>query len=462
MQQDLTEQRMFPKLSEDLIGQLLAHGREVELNDGDKLFTEGQVGYPFYAVLSGMVRVTRKVGDENQLLAEHGHGSFVGEISMISGSPALATAVAVGPLRVVRLEIEAFRKMIAECSTLAETVLQAMSARSQAIETAQRQQEKLASIGKLAAGLAHELNNPAAAAQRAAASMREHMDRSRDLSLGYDERFAPEQRKALIELKHKLYAQKKPLLTALDQSDREAQVCEWLEAHQFTESWDLSPTLVAAGVTIEHLDRLSEIIPDAKLVGAIGWLESTLRIIDLALEIETSMKRVSELLKSVKVYTRMDEPRSQEVDVHEGIEATLKMFAPRLRGAIALVRAYDASLPLICAYPSQLNQVWTNLIDNALDAMKDVGRLTIRTQREANGGVLVEIGDTGPGIPPALQTRIFEPFFTTKPIGEGTGLGLDICHRIVTRVHGGALGVVSKPGDTRFDVHLPSNPPKEK
>jgi signal transduction histidine kinase len=246
---------------------------------------------------------------------------------------------------------------------------------------------------------------------------------------------------------------KAPKLTAMQASDREDEITDWLDDHDFTDGWQIAPILVAAGLDTAWLDEIGTEAPRVHLESGLRWIAYALETEQLMTEIEDSTDRISNLVAAAKQYSQMDRAEHQLVDVHDGIDSTLVMLGRKL-AEVDVVKEYDRSLPRVPVYAGELNQVWTNLIDNAIGAMSGRGTLTVRTSRE-NDCVLVEVCDTGSGVPPELTERIFEPFFTTKPVGEGTGLGLDISWRIVVKRHGGDLRVVSQPGDTRFEVRLP-------
>jgi signal transduction histidine kinase len=341
---------------------------------------------------------------------------------------------------------------------MAMHLLEGLTIGMRSSQAAVGQRERLLSLGRLSAGLTHELNNPAAAAVRATASLRERVSRMRGklahLASGRVDAAAlqilVEVQEAAVERMAKVQE-----MTTMEVSDLEDTIADWLDDHRVTNSWDLAPALVAAGVDPDWLDEVAAKVSDELISDGLHWVAYALETEQLMNEIEDSTQRISTLVGAAKQYSQVDRAGLQDVVVKEGLISTLIMLGHKLKtGSVTVQKELAPDLPTVPGHPAELNQVWTNLIDNALQAMPDGGVLRIRTARE-DDCVLVEIGDSGSGIPAELRDKIFEPFFTTKPVGEGTGLGLDICYRVITQRHGGDLRVVSVPGDTRFQVRLP-------
>ena len=452
----MNEDALFPKLTSKQIECLLPFGQEVRLEPGETLFAEGDPESEFFVVMEGELRITKLVTGVETTLHVHAAGEFTGALSMFNDGISIATARATKSSRLLRIDRNGFKEMFTACPQVTSTILFAMAERRPEAETLTRQREKLASLGKLSAGLAHELNNPAAAARRAAADLRETLQGLQPLTLKLGELcLSHDVREWLTGFTQEIMARDSAPDAGdpLARSDREDAVCDWLGAHDVPDGWDLAPTLAEAGLDAARLDALAGRVGAAALGDTLAWLNAAVNADALARQVEQSAGRISELVGAIKSYSYMDQAPRQEIDVHEGLDSTLTILGHKLKN-ITVTRKYDRSIPRFPAYGSELNQVWTNLIDNAADAMGGQGRLTVRTACEGDTA-LVEIGDDGPGIPADVLPRIFEPFFTTKAMGQGTGLGLDMSYRIVINRHHGDICVESVPGDTRFQVRLP-------
>jgi signal transduction histidine kinase len=404
-------------------------------------------------VLEGEVRITRAYDRQSILMAVTKAGNYLGEIMILLGIPWLSSVRVSKPARFFRLKEEDFWRMLTTCHGVAREIFRSAANRLRNFEGYTQQREKLVSLGTMAAGLAHEMNNPAAAARRAAAHLQETTDKVQTFLCNLSKVLKAEHWQYLLAAAQEASDGKNPALDHLARSDQAESIAHWLDARGVSSAWDLAPSFVNAGLDTAWLSKVTEALPTESRVDALRWLEARLNLKSLVGQIEQSTGRIGELVKAVKSYSYMDQSPMQEVDVHEGIESTLTMLGHKLKN-VTLVRAFDRSVPRIMAYGSELNQVWTNLIDNAIDAVNGAGKICVGTSFE-HDQVVVEIADDGPGIPAAVQSRMFEPFFTTKSVGAGTGLGLIISNRIVGDRHGGEIEFESKPGETRFKVRLP-------
>jgi signal transduction histidine kinase len=456
---ELRKIAVFADLPEDQLAWLAQRFEEVRVDSGQVYAREGDPLDYLVVILEGEIRIQRHdLPDGPSFTAVAGQVTGLLPFSRLTHY--VGTARTVHPTRVLRLHRNHFPELLQSMPELSRRLVALMSDRIRETTRLETQHDKLMALGKLSAGLAHELNNPAAAARRAASSLLEALEAVRDASLRLLQHPLTNQQREAIAALEREAGQHLPSISPnpLDLSDREDRLTEWLDARGVPEAWKIAPVLAEWCVDITRLEALAAETGDAVLGPALMRIVRILVIYGLVREIDNSTRRISELVHAVKEYSYMDQASLQEVDIRQGLDNTLQIFGHRLKGGVTARRDYDSDLPRVCAYGSELNQVWTNLIDNALDAMGSEGELRIRTARDLDG-VLVEIGDNGPGIPPEIQPRIFDPFFTTKGVGEGTGLGLDTARRIV-RNHHGSIRVESKPGDTRFQVHLPLTQPR--
>ncbi len=458
----LDELRNVPLFAEagDDVQACLAHGSDYWVEAGEWIAREGTPAESWFVLLEGEVLITKKIGDQPMVLDTYTQGTFFGEVPILIGTPYQASGQAIRRSHLFRLARGDFMHMLTTCDGITAQILRTMAWRVQNITQFSKQQEKLAALGKLSAGLAHELNNPAAASYRAAEQLRGSLDELQAHVFTLATQLAPEQITYLAEVRRELIerAANHAFVAAardpLAENDREEAMIACLDAFGGGESWELAPIFVEAGVDARWLHEVVARLPRESAPDVIGWLAAILTTRGLIGTVEHSSGRISELVKAIKAYSYMDQAPLQEVDIHQGLETTLTILHHKIKGGVTIVRDYDRTLPRICAYGGELNQVWTNLLDNAIDAMNGNGQITITTRREPED-IEIEIRDNGPGIPPDIQRHIFEPFYTTKGIGQGTGLGLDAVYRIVVRQHKGDVRVVSQPGDTRFQVRLP-------
>ena len=454
---------LFEKLSDQQLDRLCAEGH-VEIVEPGPVFAEGEAARNLYVLIEGTVILSRKVGSDSvEVNRTSMRGVYAGAFMAYLGDRVPQTynnsLRATERSRFYVLGADCFAQIMNEWFPMPVHLLEGLFFGGRRTQEAINQRERLLALGSLTAGLTHELNNPAAAAVRATASLRERVAGMRSkLKMIAAGKYAPEKLEPLIALQQKAAERvaKAPDLDPLETSDREDEVSDWLEDHGCRDAWQLAPVFVQGGLYSDWLEEVFATVGAEMLEPTLRWLNYTVETELLMNEIEDSTTRVSTLVGAARQYSQLDRAPFQVVDVHDLLSSTLLMMSAKLKD-LTVVKHYDKTLPPVPAYAAELNQVWTNLIDNAAQAMHGQGTLTVTTGRDGDC-ILVEIGDTGPGIPPDVQNRIFEPFFTTKPVGEGTGLGLDIAWRIVVNKHHGDIGVESVPGDTRFQVRLPIQP----
>ncbi|WP_216595545.1 ATP-binding protein [Myxosarcina sp. GI1] len=457
---------LFQKLSSIEREELENTCHQVAYSLGETIFSQGELTKYFYIVLEGEVQISRKIDSQEIHIANYGRDMFFGEVPILAGEKHLANGTAViGTLLAVFSE-EYFWQMLFSYPSVRKVILGHMAVRFQELQTQSLQHEKLIGLGTLAAGLAHELNNPASAACSAVIQLKKLAPKLYAQSLRCIEQLlTSEQLTILIKLEQEAIAHILQTCSydPLEQLDLEDELIIWLEAHNVSRGEQIAPNLVMGGITTQKLSIL-DTLDSNTLNYFFSSLETSLIQASLLATLKESVNRISTIVDSVKSYSYVDRDpvKKNNTCIHQGLNNTLVILKYKLEQQnVSVVRNYETDFPLIRANGGSLNQVWTNLIDNAIDALdKQInGKITITTSKLENY-ILVEIADNGPGIPKAIQTRIFEPFFTTKEIGRGTGMGLDLVYRIVAIEHQGNIDCLSKPGETKFQIKLPINSEK--
>lgn len=472
---------LFEHLTNEQLDMLCAHG-QIDTFPAGMLCKEGDPATCFYVMIDGELVMTKRSGGVDiETNRTSQRGVYCGAWSAYIPNEEhvyQASVKLTRPSRMFVLDASAFAAFMESQFPMAVHLLEGHMVGGLRQRQILDQREKLLALGTITAGLTHQLNNPAAATARAVEDLREGVGKMRHkLAMVAEGKFTPEALRMLVTIQDEVAEQvakaNRQELTALESSDREDQMGDWLDDHGIIGGWDYAPTFVEAGLDIDWLERVSATVDDAlgdggaatpMLQSAIGWLKYTIDTELRIQEIGEASRRISALLAGAKQYSQMDRGVYQSANVHELLRSTMMMFGDKVGMAgkgkpITLVKEMDHSLPEILCYPGDLNQVWTNIIDNAIQAMDGHGTLTVRSMLEGENLVRIEICDDGPGIPAEIIDRIFTPFFTTKAVGQGTGLGLDLAWRVVVEKHHGNLSVQSKPGDTRFIICLPLQAP---
>ena len=454
----LKTDKLFPKLNDHQMLCAVEAGEELHLHDGQVIFREGATRADFFVVLEGKIKVTRLGHGGEDLLAIHERGDFTGTTDLLTGGAATATGYALGPTRVARVPAERFNDLILACPEMRNLLIPALTERRNAENAITTQQQKLAALGKMSAGLAHELNNPAAAARRSAQTLTVALDLVEELCCDLLNSILARESKSGVALTEicELARRETKEIDPLERGDREDELCRWLKTLDVPQPWDAAASLVSAGLTREQLEPLGTGVPPKLARKLLAWLAKDIEMRITCRDLQDSTGRISDIVGAMKSYTYMDQGQAKTpVDLNAGISVTCTILRHKAKKKSLRVEKCFGELPQIMAFGGELNQVWTNLLDNAIDAAPEGGHIRIRTALEGDQA-LVEITDNGAGIAPENRPRIFEPFFTTKGVGEGTGLGLDTTYRIVKN-HRGDINFDSEPGRTTFTVRLPIN-----
>ncbi|MEU5860746.1 MULTISPECIES: ATP-binding protein [unclassified Nonomuraea] len=458
---------LFERLTDEQLAKLAASGRVRSYAQDEDIVRQGEPAECFAVLLEGEVQMINETVSAGTVAMPRASqpGVYGGATSAYLGDRAPETYQhtlrATAPSRIFLLPAKKFAYIVAEWFPMAMHLLDGMMSGGRMQREIIDRRQRLTALGTITAGLTHELNNPAAAAVRAVSELRSLIKASRiQLAQLAEDGIPPEKLRTLIEAQEACTSNlgNQPQRSPLEISDAEDELGEALEDVGVQDAWELAPALVNAGFTADYLQKIRGKVGEEHTPAALHWLAEAIEISQMLNEVTEATERITSLIRSAKQYSQMDRAPFQMIDVHDLLDSTIAIFRGKVPPGVSVVTDYDRTLPLIPCYAGELNQVWTNLIHNALDAMGDEGTLTVRTAHDEDEAI-VEIGDTGPGVPDAIKDRIFEPFFTTKSVGEGTGLGLDISYRIVAGRHGGEIKVRSVPGETWFEVRLPLREP---
>jgi signal transduction histidine kinase len=446
---------LFSDLPDSALQEMCGHVEEVHLSAGDILFEEGNIGKHAYVIREGQIEIfTRFAGRKVPLAVRH-EGEVIGEISLLEATPRTASGQAVTDSSLIAIGHHLLDELLDTSPSVARTMLKTIIMRLQSSEATLLQSKKMAQLGTFTAGIAHELNNPASSVQRGSEQLRDCLQEHQAVLFEIRAlELTPEQADRLKSLGAQVLdrAIEQPEFSPIERLDRELELESWFE-NRGIDRWDFISNLINLGFDPSSLQEIATHYPSQALPIILRWITleyETYRLLD---EIHQGAGRISEIIQALKSYAYLDQAPTQEIDIHDGLKNTLVILRHKLKQGVDVETDFGSNIPKITAFGSELNQVWTNIIDNAIDAMDSSGRLTLRT-RYREPWVVVEIEDTGPGIPEEVQPRLFDPFFTTKPVGKGTGLGLNISYKIVQK-HGGDIVVQSEPGRTCFEIRLP-------
>ena len=457
--EELQTLELFKVLPQSRLEWVCDRATQINLSKGEILVSEGDAARGLFILMSGKIAITRHSDGVEMPLGQHTAPEFLGEIPILTDEPIMVNLRALNDCRVYELPAADFLELLHQCRQFEITIFRTFQQRLRGLESFIRNREKMAALGTMSAGLAHELNNPAAALVRALKDVTPALLELQRMNLVYGQmRVEDEHTEKWLKIRDDGYSIiNNCKLDPMTVADREDELLDWLEDYGVENAWNIAEPLAAGGVEVKTLDMMMERWRDdtteLRDMG-IRWLAVSFDVMSTIKNGLRGAERISELVQSMKSYSHLDRGAQQWVDIHQGLEDTIKLFSFKLKHGVEIRRCYGENLPQILAYGSELNQVWTNLIDNAIDAMNEKGILEIKTSLFENS-LKIEITDSGTGIPYEIQSRIFEPFFTTKGVGKGSGLGLDVVRRIVENRHHGTIALESQPGKTTFKICLP-------